>query len=302
MKIAHATTGIAPSLAAGPAFADGDPGLAAARPVTQFLSVPGGAIAYDDTGNGRLVVCAPSIGDVRAEYRFLRPQLIAAGFRVVTMDLRGMGESSASFADYSSVAVGSDIVALARHLGGGPAAVIGTSMAGGSAVWAAAEASNAVDRLVLIDAFVRGHPMNPLVMAMMNGLLSRPWGPAMWRRYFTKFYPSQKPADFEGYLAHLQTNLREPGRIEALKAMMNRSDNAAVEDALGRVTAPTLVVMGTKDPDFKDPAAEAGWIARRLGGSLLMLEGAGHYPHAEMPARVGPEIVRFLSGHASRTS
>jgi len=35
-----------------------------------------GRIAYDDAGSGPLVVCIPSIGDVRAEYRFLAEQLI----------------------------------------------------------------------------------------------------------------------------------------------------------------------------------------------------------------------------------
>ena len=44
-----------------------------ACPPTQPLSVPGGTIAYDAAGSGRPVICVPSIGDVRAEYRFLRP-------------------------------------------------------------------------------------------------------------------------------------------------------------------------------------------------------------------------------------
>ena len=35
---------------------------------TQYLSHHAGRIAYDDTGSGPLVLCAPSIGDVRAGY------------------------------------------------------------------------------------------------------------------------------------------------------------------------------------------------------------------------------------------
>ena len=44
---------------------------------TSFLDQLGGRIAYDDTGSGPLVVCVPSMGDVRGEYRFLAPQLTA---------------------------------------------------------------------------------------------------------------------------------------------------------------------------------------------------------------------------------
>ena len=63
--------------------------------------------------------------------------------------------------------------------------------------------------------------------AVLNVLLSRPWGSALWSISFPNFYPSRKPADFAAYRAHLKDNVREPGRIEALGAMMNSSDSSA---------------------------------------------------------------------------
>jgi len=54
------------------------------------------------------------------------------------------------------------------------------------------------------------------------------------------------------------------------------------------------VLMGTKDPDFKDPAAEAEWVAGELNGSFEMIEGAGHHPHVEMPEIIGPRVIEFL--------
>ena len=93
---------------------------------TQFLKLPGGQIAYDDTGGtGPLVICVPGLGDMRQQYRFLAPRLIAAGFRVVTMDLPGHGESSVDWPDYSPAIVGADIVAMIRHLGASKAFIIG---------------------------------------------------------------------------------------------------------------------------------------------------------------------------------
>src|SRR5258706_16425579 len=62
---------------------------------TRYLEVPGGRLAYDDTSTGPLIVCLPGLGDLRASYRFLAPRLVAAGYRVVTMDLRGLGEATA---------------------------------------------------------------------------------------------------------------------------------------------------------------------------------------------------------------
>ncbi|OUC04926.1 hypothetical protein RY27_30400, partial [Litorilinea aerophila] len=125
---------------------------------TRYLDVADGFLAYDDQGEGPLVVCVPSMGDLRAEYRYLVPQLVDAGYRVVTLDVRGHGESSVGWTDYSVAGVGSDLVALLRALDGGPAVLVGTSMAAGAAVWAAAEAPELVAGLVLVGPFVRGEP------------------------------------------------------------------------------------------------------------------------------------------------
>ena len=75
-----------------------------------------------------LVICLPSLGDLRAEYRLLRPHLLEAGYRVVTMDLRGHGESSTNWHDMSVAGLGSDVVALLQQLGE-PAMLIGTCRA-----------------------------------------------------------------------------------------------------------------------------------------------------------------------------
>src|SRR5258705_11185122 len=87
---------------------------------TRYLEVPGGRLAYDDTGTGPLVVCLPGLGDLRASYRFLAPRLVAAGYRVVTMDLRGLGESSTGWADYHGPPGARDLVRPLHRLHPGP--------------------------------------------------------------------------------------------------------------------------------------------------------------------------------------
>ena len=74
---------------------------------TLLFERPAGAIAYDDSGDaGELVMMLPGMGDLRAEYRFVAPLLRAAGYRTVTADLRGLGESSAHWPEYTVPAVG----------------------------------------------------------------------------------------------------------------------------------------------------------------------------------------------------
>lgn len=267
---------------------------------TQFLQQPGGSIAYDVTGAGPLVICSPSMGDLRAEYRFLAPRLAEAGYRAACLDVRGHGESSTHWPDYSVAGVGADLLALARSLGAtpeAPALLVGDSMSGGAAVWAAAEAPELVAGLALIDPFVRGDGSLPQKL-LFSALFARPWGPAAWVRYYTSLYPTRKPADFAAYTAALRANLSRPGRLEALQQML-AAPKTASEQRLGQVKAPALVLMGSRDPDFKDPEAEAQWVAKALNGSCKMIAGAGHYPHAEMPEAAASLILSFLKAPES---
>ncbi|HEY7849655.1 MAG TPA: alpha/beta hydrolase [Ktedonobacterales bacterium] len=267
---------------------------------TRYLDVPGGRLAYDDQGTGQVVLCVPGMGDVRAEYRLLTPQLLAAGYRVVTMDVRGHGESSVNWPAYNAAAVATDMIALVRALDAGPVVIAGTSMAAGAAVCVAADAPDLVAGLILISPFARN--AQPLWRARLTyallyaPLFSGPWGSSVWMRYFRSLYPTAQPADFDAYLRQLQANLREPGRMVALRGLLAANQTAAGE-RLARVTAPALVLMGTRDRDFPDPEAEARQIASSLGGpaEVRMVEGAGHYPHAEMPTAVAPAVIDFLS-------
>lgn len=263
------------------------------------LETQGGRIAFDVSGSGPLVICSPSLGDLRGEYRYLIPLLVENGYRAASMDVRGHGESSVQWTDYSVAGVGSDIIALARHLNAGPAVIIGTSMSAGAAVWAAAEAPELVAGLILIGPFVRGETTS-LNRLMFSVLFSRPWGPSAWIKYFSTLFPTRKPDDFAGYTARLKANLSEGGRLEAVRQMLYAS-KAASEARLKDVTSPTLVLMGSKDPDFKDPAREAQEVARSLNGRVQMIEDAGHYPQVEMPELTGPLVLSFLEQvHESR--
>jgi pimeloyl-ACP methyl ester carboxylesterase len=259
---------------------------------TQFLKLPEGTIAYDEQGSGALVICVPSLGDVRGEYRFLAPRLAQAGFRAVSMDVRGHGETSPIWPDYSVGAIGSDILSLIQHLDSGPAAIIGTSMAGGAAIWAAAETPGLVSGLVLVDAFYRGRSKWQEKL-LFYPLFTRPWGPATWLSYYKSLYPTRPPQDFADYTSKLKENLREPGRMEAVLQMLFASKEAS-ERRLSQVKAPSLVLMGSKDRDFKDPEGEARQLAQSLGTTYTMIQDAGHYPHAEMPEVTATLVIAFL--------
>ena len=76
-----------------------------------------------------------------------------------------------------------------------------------------------------------------------------------WMRYLDLAYP-EKPADYAAYMAALRAKLSEPGRMaEFLKTLKTSPADAGA--ALPRISCPALVIMGTEDPDWADPRAEA---------------------------------------------
>ncbi|MER6950923.1 alpha/beta hydrolase [Nonomuraea sp. NPDC000554] len=275
--------------------------------MTEFLTVEGGRIAYDVTGEGPLIVLAHGMGDGRGAYRFLLPLLAAGGFRVANMDLRGHGESSTGWASYTRTDVAGDILALISHLGG-PAVVVGHSFAGGAATIAAARQPELVSALVEICPFTRPQRLDPAglrvarhrtgLALLLGAALMR--SVALWKRYLDHAMPGVKPADHARYLAALEADLRRPGRM----AVVGRMGGAAPKDAgaeLAGIRCDALVVMGTLDPDWADPRAEADGIVAAMPagrGTVAMIEGAGHYPHAQYPDEVAAATLAFVKEHA----
>ena len=263
-------------------------------PPTRFVALEQGRIAYDDQGSGPLVVLVPGIGDLRREYRLVVPGLVAAGYRVVTMDLRGCGESDATFDQYDGRVIGDDIVALIRDLDAGPAIVVGTSIAAGSAVYAAAESPELVARIVLVGGFTRGPAMSAPMKLLVRVLMAGPWRNAVWLGVHRGLFPLHTPEDHDAHRAAIRANLREPGRSAALGRMMTSTHDHA-EARYAKVRAPSLFVMGTADSDFPDPVAEANEVAAALGGRVAFSEGAGHYPHIEAPEQFLEPVLEFLA-------
>jgi pimeloyl-ACP methyl ester carboxylesterase len=130
--------------------------------MTEFADIEGGRIAYDVTGSGPLVVLSHGVGDRRQAYRFLAPMLAQAGYRVVSADLRGHGESSMGWKSVTGTGdaiirtdIAGDLLALIGRLGG-PAFIVGHSISGGAATIAAAKDPDLISGIVEINPFTKG--------------------------------------------------------------------------------------------------------------------------------------------------
>ncbi|WP_040167221.1 alpha/beta fold hydrolase [Microbacterium gorillae] len=260
---------------------------------TRFLATDNGRLAYDVRGDGPLVICSPGMGDERDAFHPLADRLAAAGHRVVTVDLRGHGDSDATFTRYGDEATADDLVAVMDELGAESAVLVGASMSAGAAALVAGRTPQRVDRLVLCGPFLRNGG-SKLSAALMTVALLRPWGPGVWRSFAASLWPGLPEADRRARAARVTANLTD-GRWHAFRATVAGADHSVLAPWLAKITAPALIVMGTADPDWPDPAAEAAWIAQTIGAEVMLVPEVGHAPMLEAPDAVATRVAAFLA-------
>ncbi|CAG8570626.1 10825_t:CDS:2 [Ambispora gerdemannii] len=276
---------------------------------TQFVASPtpdaASYIAYEDTGdigeNLPVLFFVPGMGELRQTYRFIAPHFNREGHRVLCMDLRGAGQSTANFTNYTPEDVVTDMIRVLDHAQiKSPIVIIGNSLAGASANIFASKYPEKVQNIILINGIVRDMPADKFFRPASRLLFLPIWGTTVWLTYWHTLFPdpSQKPADFEIYATALKKNLYESGRLYALKMYAQATKEPAWECAT-QVTCPVLTIYGSKDPDYPDPAGEPEIVRPRYAKAKsfksVVLDGLGHYPHVEDPQKVIKLISEFLS-------
>jgi 3-oxoadipate enol-lactonase len=213
----------------------------------------------------------------------------AKHFRLIRYDRRGHGKSGASKGPYSFDRFGRDILAILDALKVNKANWCGLSMGGMDGQWLGANAANRVNKLVLANTnyyyadkgpwadrikFVREKGLAPLVDANME-------------RWFTKGFRERAPKTIERMTKiFLASNLDGYiACIEAVRDMDFRASNP-------RITAPTLVIVGTQDPATPPSAGEA--IAQQIRGARLVALDAAHISNVEQPKAFTEAVLNFL--------
>ena len=98
--------------------------------IAQSAFLNGIRLAYDDVGTGPVIVLLHGFPLNRTMWRPQLGDLVAAGYRVITLDLRGFGESDEPDGPYSMELFSDDLVSLLDHLEIEHAIVAGMSMGG----------------------------------------------------------------------------------------------------------------------------------------------------------------------------
>ncbi len=246
--------------------------------------------ATDGPTDAPVVVLSGSLGSTLDMWEPQVPAL-AERFRVVRFDHRGHGRSPVPPGAYRMSDLGADALALLDRLGADRVAWCGLSLGGMVGMWLATEAPERITSLVLCctsAGFPDVGPWRDRIAAVQAGG-SASVAESVVQRWFTPGYAEAHPdavttaqrwvADTpdEGYL----------GCCQAIEAW----DHV---EALGRITAPTLLVAGAHDPSTPiDPHART--LAEHIPGAQLAVVDAAHLANIEAADDVNRLIVRHLA-------
>jgi len=214
---------------------------------------------------------------------------------VILMDMRGFGDSDWSPArDYSVPSMAQDIIAVLDHAGWKQAALIGHSMGGRSATYAAAKHPARVAALALIDYTPENAPAGSKRTAeMVSGVPARFRSIEEAMGYFrskdrARFEAYTRPAEGGGVVLKRDTYFQE-----LFKSGQRPSQGVDMWALIGEVRCPILSMRGTRS-DMYAPDSVAKMQAANPRLHVVEVD-AGHNIAVENPAGFLQQINDFLS-------
>jgi 3-oxoadipate enol-lactonase len=243
-----------------------------------------------EVGRGDPVVLVHGLADDhRAWRRVVAPLMLTR--RVVLYDLRGHGGSSLGDADGSLAQLGADLIEVLDDAGLDRAVVAGFSLGGTIAMRAAIDAPERVAALALVGTSSRVNKAARGWYEERAAMVERD-DPELRKTLDgdTEDVYRNRPEEIEAGLRIRRESTTDPrGFANACLAMASLNERP-LDDELGTIGVPTVIVAGDADQHCPPRASEI--IAEKIAGSTMrVLEDTGHPLPVERPDEVADAIL-----------
>lgn len=268
-------------------------------------------------GEGPVVICLHGFPDNAGSFRHQLPALAEAGFRAISVTLRGYECASIpENGDYSVEAIAADIYAVIDQLDQGPVHLVGHDWGAAIAYNAAAAAPHHFKSLTTMAVphagrFARDGLRIPrqLKLSWYMGFFNLPWVSdwvvrrrdyAFIRNLWRKWSPGWSPAP--DVIESVIDTLSQPGVLSATlgyyRAALSLSAlSASASDAHYPVPVPTLALSGERDGCIASDVFERLTVASDYpeGMRFHRIAEAGHFLHQEQPQAVNSLLIDWLT-------
>jgi pimeloyl-ACP methyl ester carboxylesterase len=258
-----------------------------------------------EAGAGPLALCLHGFPDTARTWRYLLPELAAAGFRAVAPFMRGYAPTAVpDDGRYSIGTLADDAIALHEVLGGdGHAVLIGHDWGAEAAYAAAAAAPDRWRRLVTLA--VPPAALDPVLFGDYEQLkrffyiflfrdtpglaekIVAADGMAFIRRLRQDWSPGFDAADC---LEYVRESLADPASLSAAISYYR-----APQAAAWRAPQPTLYLHGNADGCISVELVRNAERHLAPDSRMAVIQGAGHFLQVEQPAEVNRHILAWVT-------
>jgi 3-oxoadipate enol-lactonase len=263
-----------------------------------LISLQARRIHYDLTGpeTAPVVCITHSLASDSGMWAEQMPPLLAAGYRVLRLDMRGHGGSDPVTGDYTMAQLADDVAAALDFLGIARVHFIGLSIGGmlGQA-FALAYGQRLVSAMLCDTApqTMSGakEAWAPRITAVKGANSVAPLADGTMERWFTDAFKPRNPGRWKQIHATI-AGTSAAGYLGCAAAIMNFD----FVPKLPGIKAPTLVVCGADDPGT--PPAGNKRIAELIpGGRYEEIADARHFPNVEHPDAFNRIMMGWLNTH-----
>jgi pimeloyl-ACP methyl ester carboxylesterase len=236
-------------------------------------------------GSGEALILLANAGCSTSYFDHFARRSAPAGFQIVAINMRGVGNSTGPLAGISLHDLAADVAAVTEALGLAPAHVLGHAFGNRIARCLAADRPDLVRSVILLAAGGLMGPPTPLGSAFRNAGPAKRSGPecaALGARWLSAASDPRVLEPVECWpmmhIEHIATSRQTP-----------------LQDWWTAGTAPMLVVQGLDDDAA--PAANGHALRDSLGDRVQLVDipRAGHFMLLEQPEAVFEAVFKFIT-------
>lgn len=265
------------------------------------MNVHGLRVRYAEVGSGPPLVLIHGILVSHKEWLPVLP-ILAKKYRCIVLDLPGFGGSEKppkGRYPYTREAFAETVADVLSALGVTKAHVCGHSMGGSVALAFAADRSELVDKLCVIDSacYPFDVPLKgriPLLPVLGPLVFKKLYGRNLMRAYFRDEVWSGRPGlDVRRVDEYFDDFDPPDARDAAYEALKSTVDLASLGPKIARIRKPTLVIWGDDDRLFPITIAER--LVRAIPGARLeVIANSGHAPNEQHPEATAKLLCDFF--------
>ena len=217
-------------------------------------------------------------------------QAFAGRYRVVRYDRRGHGNSGVPKGPYNMEMLARDAIAVMDGLGLKKVNWLGLSMGGMEGMWLGANAPDRIEKLILSNTstyYADKTPWHTRIETVSKAGSVAAISDAVINAWLTQDFQKNNPAE-TARMKEMMIATPVEGYLSCCAAVRDMDHREIIKS----ITAPTLIIAGSKDMATNVEAAE--FIRDRIKGSKLAIVDAAHIANVEQPGAYAKDVLAFL--------